>query len=72
MFDDATVTVNRPHFKAGAPALEAITCVFARVGGTWVLREAVDEDGGSVTLDQTQRFLAQCLVDSGVDETGRD
>lgn len=72
MFDDATVTVNRPRHKAGRPALEAITCVFDRVDGAWVLSDALTEEGESVTLNQTQRLLAQCLVDSGVDETGRD
>ena len=72
MFDNATVTVNRPCHKAGAPALEAITCAFDRVDGAWVLREALNEDGESVTLEPTHRFLAQCLVDAGVDETGRE
>ena len=72
--DQATVTISRSLVpnptKCSDPFMD-ITCEFHRQGGVWVLTTSVDEDGGAVVLTDTEKHLAQCLVDAGVDETGR-
>lgn len=69
MYHDATVTISRR--PEGANNFVDITVLFARRGGRWFVKQALEEDGHEVILTKTEVHLAQCLVDAGVDETGR-
>jgi len=73
MYNDATVTINRsaPGASKCSDPFVDITVLFARRGGQWFVKQAIDEDGHEVVLTKTEAHLAQCLVDAGVDETGR-
>lgn len=68
----ATVTIQRTAIGRGVIDL---TVVFRHyplgTEGEWMLVSAVDEDGEPVHLTQTERDLAHCFVDAGVDDTGR-
>jgi len=73
MYDDATITITRSAIgasKCSDPFVD-ITVAFARRGGQWFVKQALDENGNEVILTGTELHLAQCLVDAGVDETGR-
>lgn len=59
----ATVTITRIQ--------EMLTVTFNQVGGEWKLDHAMDENGDEVALNANETLLAQCLVNAGVDETGR-
>jgi hypothetical protein len=73
MYNDATVTISRSSpgaSKCSDPFVD-ITVLFARRGGQWFVKQVLDEDGQEVVLTDTEAHLAQCLVNAGVDETGR-
>ena len=67
-YPDATVTIARTDPQRG---LVDLTVAFARRGGQWFLKQVLDENGEEVVLTEHEQLLAQCLVDAGVDETGR-
>ena len=72
MYNDATVTISRRNgISPGECPFEDITVLFARRGGQWFVKQALDEDGNEAFLTATESHLAQCLVNAGVDETGR-
>tara|TARA_A200000159_G_C7114221_1_gene251996 strand:- start:244 stop:462 length:219 start_codon:yes stop_codon:yes gene_type:complete len=68
-----TVTVSRLRegLVINGDSFEDITVAFALREGQWVVTDALDEGGASVELNTDEQHLAQCLVDAGVDETGR-
>lgn len=72
----ATVTIQRT--EVGKGLVDVTVCFKLRevqLGYTtteqWVLSAAIDEDGDPVSLSKTERLLAYCMVNNGVDETGR-
>jgi hypothetical protein len=73
MYNDATVTISRsaPGADKCSDPFVDITVLFARRGGQWFVKQVLDEDGQEVVLTDTEAHLAQCLVNAGVDETGR-
>lgn len=59
----ATVTVTRGQ--------EAITVGFKFLGGQWFITDILSEMGEEMFLTKTEEHLARCMVNAGVDETGR-
>lgn len=68
MSGDAIVTVTRTDVGRG---LVDLSVAFARRGGQWFIKQVIDEDGREAVLTPTEEHLARCLVEAGVDETGR-
>ena len=48
-----------------------ITVAVTSRDGKWVFTHVLDEDGNEITLTATEKLLATCLIEAGVDETGR-
>lgn len=63
----ATVTVNR----GAGDNQQAITVGFKFLGGQWFITDILSEDGQEMFLTKNEEHLARCLVEAGVDETGR-
>jgi len=63
----ATVSVQRSTDKG----IIDITVAWAMRGGQWFITTILDEDGKEAFLTKNEELMARCLVEAGVDETGR-
>ena len=63
----ATVSIQRSSDKG----IIDITVAWTMRGNQWFITHILDEDGHEAFLTKTEEQLARCLVEAGVDETGR-
>lgn len=63
----ATVSIQRSTEKGTID----ITVAWTTRGNQWFITHILDEDGNEAFLTKTEELMARCLVEAGVDETGR-
>lgn len=63
----ATVSISR----SAATGLIDLTVMCTLYPEGWKITVALDEEGNEIALTPTEELLATCLVQAGVDETGR-
>jgi len=64
-----TATVSISRFKGEGVIDLTVMCTHHPEG--WHITLSLDEEGNKITLTPTEELWATCLVEAGVDETGR-